>query len=174
MEVIQPGRYQREIALLPGSRERSQITVDSLEELKSKLEMDQHKANMATRARNRAIIAISVLAVAGLLLYKHKTKYQKILKTLGIILSLGSIIKAAVSRPKFKVIEPKSSNLSRSESQEVTDLRSLAVKATVDTIMKDKLLTRKEVKDGTFNIQYNSKGKLSEVEKELVEYGTRI
>lgn len=186
MEVIEPGKYQREVQLLPGSKEHRDIQVKSLEELKRELNEAHSKHNRRTRAINRGIVISSILIILGLILNNSKlkaTKMRKALKIIGYSLSILAFIKGVTGSTgdsiKLEVIEPDgtttmdrkySDNLSKEDK-----LRVLAVRATLDVLKEHNILEPRAIRNRAKALRFRSPKNTNKVIiNEIANYGRQI
>lgn len=133
MEVIEPGSVQRTERLLPGSAERRQLEVNSLQQLKDQLDHVNSKSNRRKRAINNAIIVASIASILGLVIFGQEKEtvlenvksgkipgvnpgsssakpnswtLKKTLRYIAMALSIGGLIRGIAKSDKLDVIEP--------------------------------------------------------------------
>lgn len=184
MQVIEPSSYQREQQLLPGSEEKRNKEVSSLEELKRELNEANDKENQRTRIINKAIVAGSILAVLFLLLgpkTKNPTSWSKALKILGYALSIGLFIKGAAGvSSQITVIDPegnveeKDVKYSESPTSKRSRLIRLGVKATADVIINSNIEPKNLIKKKCLSLTTNKDKGNSPIIKELINYGRSL
>lgn len=186
MEVIQSGKYQREVQLLPGSKEHRQIQVNSLEDLKRELNDANSKANRRTRIVNRSIVAGAVLFILGLVLNNSKlkaTKMRKALRIIGYSLSILAFIKGVTGSSgdsiKLEVIEPNGiSNLDKNYSENLSDqdkLRVLAVRATLDVLKEYEILDGRSIRNRSKALRFRApKNSNKLIINEIANYGRQL
>ena len=174
LEEFQPEKYNKEVQLLPGSEERKAKLVKSLEELKNQMEEDNKKSNLKTRRINKFIIVSSIGIAATLLLGSKGLKLNKLLKTIGMILSIGSLIKgvAGVGNTYIDVIEPKNKNLDKNYSYVPLNknnkydlLRTKVVEVVMDTVLALNIMSKIEMKARVKALKYKQ---TSDVAKKLI------
>lgn len=178
MIVVQPGDYERETQLLPGTPERKEKLVGSLEELKAQMDEDNARNNRRTRIINKAVIAASIISIIGLFVADHKIKERekvkfnqfgemegslkkgglsevwKFLRWIGKILSIGAFLHGVhnvsntitVIEPKTEEIEKKYSAI-KIKSNEKQSLRDLTVKATLDSLIQKRIISKSRVQN---------------------------
>lgn len=129
MEVIEPGSVQRTERLLPGSAERRQLEVNSLQQLKDQLDQANSKSNRRKRAINNAIIVASIASILGLVIFGQEKEtvldnvnsgkipgsssakpnswtLRKTLRYIAMALSIGGLVRGIAKSDKLDVIEP--------------------------------------------------------------------
>jgi hypothetical protein len=188
MKVVEPASYQRETQLLPGSKERQEIEVASLEELKRELNESRRKDARKQRLINRGIVAGSVALAITLLLNnssdtspkdsKKKFSIKKAFKIFGYALSIIGFIKGTAGI-NLKVIEPKeelpaekkfSDNLSKEDH-----LRKLSAKAVIDVLLAHNLIDKATLKNRSTALRYRApKGANRFLIDQIVEYGRKL
>jgi len=181
MKVIEPGSFQREVQLLPGSKERQDIQVESLEKLKQELKEANRAADRKTRMINRGIVISSILAILFLLLNGDKnkaSKTKKVLKKLGYALSILAFIKGVTgSSSNLEVIEPHSTSLNeRNYSNSIKDkLRILSVRAVMDVLIDMEMMNRNTLKNRSTALRFRStKGSNKLIINEIDNYGRKL
>lgn len=166
LKVIEPGKVQKRERLLPGSKERESIKVESLEELKKELEVENKKANKKRKFFIKTVVLSTMASLIYSLIFKPSelesdkkniySSIKKILKYLGWGITAFSLIRGFKDSKasKIEIINPgevkkPDFNIKKEGEKEDTfkDIRSLTVKATLDTLLESNLITEKQLKN---------------------------
>lgn len=187
MQVIEPASYQKEARLLPGSRERSEVEVKSLEELKKALNEANARENSRNKIINRTIVISSILIALFILLGpkspESASKYRKALRIIGMALSIVGFIKGTIGMTSnLEVIEPESQKLAESNysfnynNLSLRDrLRYLSVKATIDVLSKHNIEDKSLLKKRSAMLRFKApSGVNGVVVNEIINNGKKL
>lgn len=198
LQIVEPGNVQRNTRLLPGSREREELRVSSLDELKK--EMDEvNKKNKRKSFIIKTIVLSTIAAVVLHLAFNTKSSedtkkafrvLMKIFKYLGYGAAAVSFVRGFKdsSASKFEIVNPgevKKPNIEKSiekvkiQPENIPDkegnIKSLAVKATLDTLIESGLVSEREIKNRAKAYNFRKPDNVDKsVVKDMVRYGKKL
>jgi hypothetical protein len=198
MNVVEPASYQRGSQLLPGSKERKEIEVPSLEELKRELNEANSRADRKSKLINRGLVIGSVITCVGLLLGatskdgttkvdgKKASSFKRVLKIFGYGLSIAAFIKGASQLSNtITVVEPDGeisqgsdktySQISDSKLSWGDRLRRKVVKSVFGVLVSKDIVDKKTLKNRAMSLRFRSPiGANKFLINEIIENGRKL
>lgn len=199
MEVVEPGDVQRSTRLLPGSREKEELRVSSLDELKEEMEQANKKGKKRSLIIKAVVLSTISIVILSLALSKGSSSKSKkafeVMKKIFRYLGYGSAAYAFINgfnksaagnikitnpgevrKPDMEKALDKLDTKNKEDSDpESRNIRSLAVTATLDTLIASGLVTPREVKNRAKAYNFRRPQNVNkDVVKDMVNYGKKL